>query len=66
VIWNLGFLLNSLLVDVPTKEDDLGATAGEKSVLGVIEDVLDNRNLNKEVFVELKEGLQAAFQERGQ
>lgn len=25
VIWNLGFLLNSLLMDVPTKEDDLGA-----------------------------------------
>lgn len=25
VIWNLGFLLNSLLMDVPTREDDLGS-----------------------------------------
>ncbi len=64
VIWNLGFLLNSLLLDVPTKEDDLGETAGEKRILSVIEDMLDNRRLNKEVFAQLKEGLEAAFQER--
>ena len=28
VIWNLGFLLNSLLLDVSAKEDDLGASNG--------------------------------------
>jgi hypothetical protein len=64
VIWNLGFLLNSLLLDVPTKEDDLGMSSAEQTVLELIDGVLDNRMLSREVFGQLREWLEVALQQR--
>lgn len=64
VIWNLGFLLNSLLLDVPTKEDDLGNSNAEQNILGLIDNILDNRSLNKEVLTQLRDSLGQALQQR--